>query len=92
MVAYVRPHELIIEKHRNGHPTIPAIVRDLLPVGSTVRLELVRSDNGQALQAEVTRDKYKELALVKGDEVQVSTQRARVFADSTPAPVEEYSI
>ena len=92
VVAYVRPHDLIIEKHRNGHPTIPAIVRDLLPVGSTVRLELVRSDNGQALQAEVTRDKYKELGLAKGDEVQVSTQRAGVFADSAPRTVEEYSI
>jgi sulfate/thiosulfate transport system ATP-binding protein len=79
VVAYVRPHDLVIERHRNGHPTIPAIVRDMIAVGPTVRLELVRRDDGGTLQAEVSRQTYNELGVVRGDEVHVSAQRMKVF-------------
>ncbi len=78
-IAYVRPHDLKIERSKNGHATIEAVVRGLVAVGPTVRLELERRDNGGTLQAEVTRARYEELALAKGDSVHVSAERMRVF-------------
>jgi hypothetical protein len=44
-----------------------------------VRLELVRRDDGGTLQAEVSRQHYTDLGIVKGDEVHVSASRMKVF-------------
>jgi sulfate transport system ATP-binding protein len=94
VIGYVRPHELLVERSRNGHPTVPAVVKDAVPLGGTVRLELERRDNGGRLEAQMTRERFKELAIVKGDEVHVSAQRIKVFTDdgTTPELGPEYSI
>ncbi len=81
IIGYVRPHELTVARHRNGLPTIPAIIRELATVGPTVRLELERRDNGGMLRAEITRQEYRDLDLHKGDEVHVSPKNIRVFGE-----------
>jgi sulfate transport system ATP-binding protein len=84
-VAYVRPHEIELERHRNGEAVIEAVVRYGHAVGPTARLELERRDNGERIEAELTRERYRELDLQAGEQVFVKPRDMRIF-------VEDYSI
>ncbi len=84
-VGYVRPHELDIARHRNGTPTVEAVVRHIHAIGATVRLELERSDNGGPIEAELTRERFQELDLKTGEQVHVKPRKLQVFT-------EDYSI
>jgi sulfate transport system ATP-binding protein len=76
--AFVRPHDLEIVLSPNG-VTDPARVSRLVYLGFEVRVELERAD-GQALVAQVTRDRAEELALEPGEWVHVRPRSQRVFA------------
>ena len=80
-IGYVRPHELDIARHRNDTPTIEAVIRHITSVGPTVRLELERSDNGGQIDAELTRERFGELALKTGEQVHVTPRKLQVFLD-----------
>jgi len=77
-VAYVRPHDIELDRVRDG-AVIEAVVQDVRPVGSLVRLELSRLDSDQVIQAELTTDRYNELELQEGDHVFVRPRNLRVF-------------
>jgi len=47
--------------------------------GPVVRLELLRDDNGNSLDAEISRDRYRQLALAVGDKVDVTPRNLRTF-------------
>jgi sulfate/thiosulfate transport system ATP-binding protein len=85
IVGYVRPHDLEVLRSPNGHPTLKAQVRQVLPAGPFVRLKLEREDTGDSMEAEITRDQFRELALQPGDQVHVRPKKFRVF-------LEDYSI
>lgn len=85
-VGYVRPHDIEVQRQRNGSETIEAIVRHVSAVGPVVRLELERQDNGELLQAELTRERYQEMALRTGEQVHVKPRKLQVFLE------EDYSI
>jgi len=78
--VYVRPHDLDVERHRNGRPAWPARVDRSTPLGGTVRLDLTLQD-GTELQVSLTRERGMELNLNKGDEVFVSPKDMKVFRD-----------
>jgi sulfate transport system ATP-binding protein len=82
-VAYVRPFELEIDPYPEHHTgtTILATVRFIAAAGPSVRVELEREDTGNSLEAEISRERYKELALNIGDKVGVTPRNLRVFAD-----------
>jgi sulfate transport system ATP-binding protein len=80
-IGYVRPHELDIARHRNGAPTIEAVIRHITAVGPTVRLELQRNDDGSQIDAELTRERFGELALKTGELVHVTPRKLQVFLD-----------
>ena len=84
-IGYVRPHELDIARHRNGAPTVEATIRHIYAIGATVRIELQRSDNGDPIEAELTRERFGELALKTGEQVHVKPRKLQVFT-------EDYSI
>jgi sulfate transport system ATP-binding protein len=84
-VAYVRPHDIEIERDRGNGASIEAIVRDVHAAGPVVRLELVPRGGGDPIEAELTRDRHLELALKKGERAFVTPRNPRVF-------VEDYSI
>ena len=46
-----------------------------------VRLELRREDTGNSLDAEISRERFRELDLRVGDKVDVIARNLRVFAD-----------
>ena len=84
-IGYVRPHELDILRQQSGGPTIEAVIKHIHAVGPTVRIELARRDNGELMEAELTRERFAELALKAGEEVHVKARKLQVFT-------EDYSI
>jgi sulfate transport system ATP-binding protein len=86
-VGYVRPHDIDVQRQRNGAATIEATVRHISAVGPVVRLELERHDNGDVLQAELTRERYQEMGLRAGEHVHVKPRKLQVFLEES-----DYSI
>ena len=80
-LAYVRNYEVDLAPASNGGPAMGAIVRRVRRLGSVVRLELDREEDGKVIEAELTRVRHDELGVVKGDRVFISPRRARVFLE-----------
>jgi sulfate/thiosulfate transport system ATP-binding protein len=78
-VAYVRPHNIQISKHRNGSPVIEVTVRHIHAAGPVARVELQRTDTGEGMEAELPRQEEQALALNVGDTAFASLREARVF-------------
>lgn len=78
-VSYVRPHDIEISKEDAGEGSIKAEVFFVRNSGSIVNIELKRSDIGEYLEAEISRERYKELNLEIGDEVFVTPKDFKVF-------------
>ena len=81
--SYVRPHELGITRTAGADSDFAAMIKYVASTGPTVRLELQRIDNGQMLEAEIPRERYRELQLAVGDRVGVSPRNLRVFPQVT---------
>src|SRR5580704_510152 len=79
-VSYARPYDLDIAKHSLAKPgAVIATVRYIASAGPVVRLELIREDTGDSLDAAISRDRYRELGLNIGDKVDVTPRNLRVF-------------
>ena len=78
-VAYVRPHDIEVERGRDGRSVIQVVVRHVLRAGGLVRLELERTDTKAVIEAEVSRERYRELNLLTGDQAFVRPRNCRVF-------------
>ena len=76
--TWVRPHdvELLLEPIGSMHE---AQVERIVRLGFETRVDLVRED-GERLNAQLTRDECEELELARGDIVYVRTKRAKSFA------------
>jgi sulfate transport system ATP-binding protein len=80
--AFVRPHELDLSRHTNGRSdAVVATVRYIGAAGPVVRLELQREDSGSSLDAEISRERFRDLKLSVGDKVDVIARNLRVFTD-----------
>ncbi|MDB5333980.1 MAG: cysA [Phycisphaerales bacterium] len=79
--AFVRPHDVEISRLANGHPGLVGEVISTSMTGPTTRVYLQLSDSRELVEAELTRNRYHELALKIGDTVYVSWRKAKVFAD-----------
>jgi len=75
---YVRPHDLDVSRHCNGHPSWPGRVRRLVPLGALVRLE-VGLDDGSEVRVQLTRERCNELSLTQGDHVFITPRDLKVF-------------
>jgi sulfate/thiosulfate transport system ATP-binding protein len=79
--AYVRPHDIEILKERTGEPSFEAVVSYVHAIGPLVRLELERADHTELVEAELTRERFKELDIAEGARVFVQPRNVRVFLD-----------
>jgi sulfate transport system ATP-binding protein len=87
-VVYARPHEMEISRDRYRADAISASVARIQSVGSNVKLRLKRFDSGQFLEAEIPRERQRELDLKVGESVFVKPRQVRVFiADPSEAPI-----
>jgi sulfate transport system ATP-binding protein len=86
LVAYARPHDIeVLRPDQNGRG-IKAIITRLYSVGPLVYLELNRRDNGQTVEAVLTRSRSNELNLREGDLISFVPRKLRVFGDQATGP------
>lgn len=87
-VVYARPHEMEITRERYGSDAISASIVRIQSVGPNIKLKLKREDTGQYLEAEMPRERQRELELAIGELVFVKPRNVRVFiADPGELPV-----
>ncbi len=79
-VAYVRPYDIEINRQRRSPEEIEAQIRFIQGAGAVARLELERLDTRELIDAELTRERYRELGLREGERVFVRPRNMRVFA------------
>jgi sulfate transport system ATP-binding protein len=84
-VSYVRSHDIEIERSRQDLTALKAEVRHIQKLGPSVRVTLVIEENKELVEAELTRDVFRNLGLQQGESVFVRPRQVRVF-------VEDYQI
>ncbi len=65
---YVRPHELDVTRQSISANSLKAVITVINPAGSVVKIDAVTAD-GQSVQAEITQGQYKNLKLLKSEEI-----------------------
>lgn len=92
-LAYVRPHDLDVQRHQPGQALGQGIVARLeraIVVGPIARLELLATGSPKAtdnaspqtlIEAQIAAQQFKEMGLQEGETVVVTPRRARVFLD-----------
>jgi sulfate transport system ATP-binding protein len=78
VVAYVRPHELEISRQPD-EMAIAVTVSSIHLLGPMVHLELLPKDSTEVIEAELTKEYYRQLNLKKGDKVFVKPRRMKLF-------------
>lgn len=76
--VYIRPHELEIERERNGVAAMPAKISRINPAGSFAKIVLTAED-GHEIQVDLPFDRFHALQLALGQLVYVLPKHARVF-------------
>jgi sulfate transport system ATP-binding protein len=90
-VVFVRPHDVEVTRFvsatdgDDAAAAIPATVDHISIAGPVVNVQLLPKDGREPIEAALTRERYRELALKSGDSVYVRLRNARVFE-------EDYSI
>jgi len=77
--VYVRPHDLDILRNADAGDALSAVITQLATVGPRVRVDLQRTDSGENIHAEISRDRFLELRIGVGDRVSVRPRRHRLF-------------
>ncbi|MGG6295319.1 sulfate/molybdate ABC transporter ATP-binding protein [Leptolyngbya sp. AN02str] len=75
--VFLRPQDVVIEVQPNG-TTVPARVSRLIHLGWEIQAELTL-DDGQVVNAHLTRDRYDELKLEPNQRVYVKPKGAKAF-------------
>jgi len=77
--AYVRPHEVELDRIAPNSTSLPVRVVHINPAGPVTRVRLISEAFGAALNVDLTPTRYRELALRPGDEVFATPRHVRVF-------------
>ncbi|TIC78605.1 sulfate/molybdate ABC transporter ATP-binding protein [Crenobacter intestini] len=77
-VAYVRPHDLDLARARDG-ALAAGTVEHIHAVGPLVRVEVV-PERGDAIEVVLGKERFRELALVPGEQVYVTARKLAVFS------------
>lgn len=77
--AYVRPHEVELDRTPQLETSLAVRVVHVNPAGPVTRVRLVSDAFGAALNVDLSPGRYRELALRPGDEVYATPKRLRVF-------------
>jgi sulfate transport system ATP-binding protein len=82
VTAYVRPHELEIDRIPRGTSSLKADVLRVNAASAAVKVELFAKEFGVPLNVELTQERYATLELKAGDTVFVFPKRVRVFVEN----------
>jgi sulfate transport system ATP-binding protein len=83
--AYVRPHELEIDRYSEGAEGIVVRLDRAHAIGPLAQLELTRVDNAEAIEAVIPNERFSQLQLKDGETLVVRPRRLRVFVDEGAA-------
>ncbi len=75
------PMVFLMTREQADEGATRAIVRHLHTAGPVVRLELERQDGGGVVEAELSRERYRELHLEVGEQVFIRPRNLRVFLE-----------
>ncbi len=78
--GYVRAHEFDLTRERPHAEAFRARVLQAAAVGAAAKLTLAADGQDAPVQVEISRDRFRELALAPGDEVFVAPRQWHVFA------------
>jgi sulfate transport system ATP-binding protein len=86
-LAYVRPHDLEVQRYTPGAAGIAARLVRAIVIGPIARLELIRveaSDPGDndIIEAQMTAQQFGALGLKEGETALLTPRKARVFVDA----------
>ena len=79
--AYIRPHDLEVERYVQGAEGIVVKLRRAHAIGPLAQLDLERTDNAQIIEATISNERYIQLNLKDGETLVVRPKRLRVFVD-----------
>ncbi len=83
--AYVRPHDLEVERWQSGATGIVARLERAIVVGPIARLELLPEDlqvpsgHDPLIEAQIPAERFRELGFREGEKLVLSPKKARVF-------------
>ncbi|MCS0611422.1 sulfate ABC transporter ATP-binding protein [Massilia kyonggiensis] len=80
-IAYVRPHDLDVERYVAGGEGVAVKLRRAHAIGPLAQLDLERADNAQIIEAVIPNERYRELGLRDGETLLVKPRRMHVFVD-----------
>jgi sulfate transport system ATP-binding protein len=83
--AYVRPHDLEIDRYAQGAEGIVVKLRRAHAIGPLAQLDLERADNAQIIEATISNDRFRHLDLKEGETLVVRPKRLHVFVDEGAA-------
>lgn len=79
--AYVRPHELEIDRVHSDANSLAAEVVRISSASAAVKVELLAQGFGFPINVELSRERYAELRLQSGDSVFVFPKHVRMFVE-----------
>jgi sulfate/thiosulfate transport system ATP-binding protein len=79
VVGYARPHQLEISRVSDGTSSLLARIARIHAAGSQVRVDLRLVSNDRPLEVLLTQDRFRELALEKGETIYVRPREIKVF-------------
>ncbi|TGG90314.1 sulfate ABC transporter ATP-binding protein [Natronospirillum operosum] len=85
-LAYIRPHEIEVLASNESGDAIHAIVKSILVIGPSVRLELQTEHSKELIQAEMSKHQFRGLGLLQGDEAWLRPMQSKVFLQEDEAP------
>jgi sulfate transport system ATP-binding protein len=80
-IAYVRPHDLEVDRYAAGAEGIVVKLRRAHAIGPLAQLDLERADNAELIEAVIPNERYRELQLKDGETLVVRPRRMQVFVD-----------
>jgi sulfate transport system ATP-binding protein len=84
-IAYVRPHDLDIDREAAGVDGIVVRLRRSHAIGPLAQLDLERADNAELIEAVIPNERFRQLGLKDGETLVVRPRRMQVFVDQGAA-------
>ena len=86
-LAYVRPHDLEVERYTPGATGLVATLDRAIVIGPIARLELIPVESSQQsasslVEAQMPSQQFKDMGLKEGDKLVLTPRKARVFVDA----------
>jgi len=78
-IAYVRPHDIEINKTAQDNTSLPVEVKLVRAIGSIVRVEVAVYGSSEFIEIELSRERFETVPLVNGDKAYIRPRQFRVF-------------